>query len=68
MWKNRMQKEPEEMFRDTFPRLVRLAGHIEIPAKKHLGAGFNTSLTNILDNAIVGFIRLNGLSPAEPLD
>ena len=68
MWKNRMQKEPERMFRDTFPRLVRLARKIDIPAEKHLGAGFNTSLTKILDNAIVGFIRLNDLSPDEPLD
>ena len=68
VWKNRMQNAPEEMFRDTFPRLVQLARKIEIPALKHIGSGFNTSLTKILDNAIVGYIRLNGLSPEELLD
>jgi len=65
VWKNRMQNEPKEMFRDTFPRLVHLAQKIELPAKKHLGSGFNTSLTKALDNAIVGFIRLNDQSPNE---
>ena len=63
-----MQKCPEEMFRDTYPRLVALAKQIEVPSKKHLGTGFNTSLTKVLDNAIVGFIRLRGLSPDELLD
>ena len=58
VWKNRMQDCPEEMFRDVFPRLVSLAKTIEVPAQRHLGAGFNTSLTKIMDNAIVGFIRL----------
>lgn len=68
VWKNRMQHDPEEMFRDTFPRLAQLARKIEAPSQKHLGSGFHTSLTKILDNAIVGFIRINNLSPDEPLD
>ena len=55
-WKNRIQNHPEAMFRDTFPRLVSLAKRIDTPANKHLGSSFNTSLTKILDNAIVGYM------------
>lgn len=68
VWKNRMQGSPEEMFRDTFSRLIALAKQLESPARSYAGIGFNTALTKILDNAIVGFVRINRLSPDESSD
>ena len=56
LWRNQMQYRQKEMFEDVFPRLVALAKTLAGQVDACVGQGFNTSLTKVVDNALMGFV------------
>lgn len=46
----------EQIFREIYPQFHRIGSRSEVAINKHLGHGFHTSETKVIDNAIVGYI------------
>lgn len=63
-WHNReFQYHPEDCFEHAFRTFADIASAVQ-PAH-YVGDGWRTSLTKVLDNAIVAFCRLNGLESSN---
>lgn len=52
-------KSDEKKFRKTFPTLAKIGYKEKNNILKWVGKGFHTSETKVIDNAIVGYVKLN---------
>jgi len=46
----------EQIFREIYRQFHRIGSRSEVAINKHLGHGFHTSETKVIDNAIVGYV------------
>ena len=56
------QYEQEETFIRTFTRYAQIARSCEV--ESYVGAGWRTSVSKLLDNAIIGYCKINNISPS----
>lgn len=56
------QYEQEQTFIRTFTRYAQIARSSEV--ERYVGAGWRTSISKLLDNAIIGYCKTNNISPA----
>ena len=43
-------------FKDTYPQFCKIGFSCKNEILKHIGSGFNTSQTKVIDNAIIGYV------------
>ena len=55
------QYEQEKTFIETFSRYAEIARATKL--ESYVGKGWRTSISKLLDNAIIGYCKINGISP-----
>ena len=55
-WHNRMQYRQEEMFKDVYPRLVKIARRLAPLTSEYIDRHPHKTLPKVVDDAIVGFV------------
>lgn len=55
------QYEQEQTFIRTFTHYAQIARSCEV--ERYVGAGWRTSISKLLDNAIIGYCKMNNISP-----